>query len=66
MKLIEHFLQSYSVFYIGLCFKSFWKFIFVFMHQFVVLSCSGSFGGFALCKSRIESFGGFMFVHTKS
>jgi hypothetical protein len=25
VKLIEHFLQSYSVFYIGLCFKSFWE-----------------------------------------
>jgi hypothetical protein len=25
MKLIEHFLQSYSVFYVGLCFKSFWE-----------------------------------------
>ena len=65
MKLIEHFLQSYSAFYVGLCFKLFWKFIFVFMHQFVVLSHSGSFGGFALCKSRIGSCGGFAFVHTK-
>ena len=65
MKLIEHFVQSYSAFYIGLCFKSFWKFTFVFMHQFVVLSHSVSFGGFALCKSCIRSFGGFAFVHTK-
>ena len=53
VKLIEHFLQSYSVFYVGLCFKLFQRFIFMFMHQFVVLSHS-------------ESFGGFVFVHTKS
>jgi hypothetical protein len=25
VKLIEHFLQSYSAFYVGLCFKLFWE-----------------------------------------
>ena len=58
--------ESFQCFMLDCVLSHFGRFIFAFMHQLVVLSHSGSFGGFALCKSHIGSFGGFTFVHTKS